>query len=73
MVSALLKTPCLYGEISLSRVVWEVSNKQSVYFIIPGIYILIFFFFLLCFIVRQAARGTNRSPLLPGVDRKLSS
>ena len=71
MVSALLKTPCLYGERSLSRVVWEVSNKQSVYFIILGIYILIFF--LLCFIVRQAARGTNRSPLLPGVDRKLSS
>ena len=46
MVSALLKTPCLYGEMSLSRVVWEVSNKQSVYFIIPGIYILIFFFTL---------------------------
>ena len=65
MVSALLKTPCLYGEKSLSRVVWEVSNKQSVYFITLGIYILIFFFFLLCLIAKQAARGTNSSPHFP--------
>ena len=42
-----LKNPLLYGERSLSRVVWEVSNKQSVYFITLGIYILIFFFFVL--------------------------